>query len=311
MIKKLIALFSLIIVLFSVIFPKNANAEVLHGTYGGKSSFGDMNIDQDRFEKSTESGSAPIGNNGGTAGYDFTENTTDSLIKNLVKILNVLPTTVRCAFSILTYDDDPSYTEDAKYGPVFSIQKTVFGKIRVFDVNFIKREASEDTLTKTIKDKISQFYMITRNMAASFMLLTLIYTGIRMAISTVAEEKAKYKTMIKDWVVGLIILMTLQYAMVIVLEVGNSASNICENIMVSLIEDEDEYHIEDNLLQQATQSTKKGFSLIIPTIFYWLLTYYQFRFILMYFRRVFTMGFLVVIGPFIAVSYSIDKARQW
>ena len=43
-----------------------------------------------------------------------------------------------------------------------------------------------------------------------------LYVGIRMAISSVAEEKAKYKKMLVDWVVSLGLLFVLHYIMVFV-----------------------------------------------------------------------------------------------
>lgn len=308
MIKKLIALFLNMIVLFSVIFPSIVNASPLEDAYGAKTNMGDIGIDQSTFTSVTESGSAPIGENGGLSGYSISDDSVNSLLKNAIKLFNIFPTAIRAMLTIITYNDNPLDTDDVSYGTSFSIEKTVFGKIRMFNVNFLHREDAEDSLETVIKDKVAQFYYVTRNVAIALMLLVLIYTGIRIAITTIAADVAKYKLMLKDWLVSFIILMSLQYVMVVVLEAGNIASNLCETFMTEMIEDDDEHHIEESLLEQATESTGKGFSIVIPTILYWLLTFYQLKFFLMYCRRLMTMAFLITIAPFITVSYSIDKA---
>ena len=311
MIKKLVSLFSTIILIFSVIFPIISNAEDI-GEFGEKTNFNDFGFDNaDEAQKVLNDGKAEIGNTGKVSGYDISDDTVNSLLKNAVKFFNIVPTLVRGALTIVTHeerDDDPAYLDDYEYGKEFTIQRTVFGKIRLFDVNFLHRDADEDPLSGAIKNQIAKFYYITRNISIGFMLLVLIYTGIRMALSTIASQTAKYKTMLKDWIVALIILMTMQYFMAIILHVGTITTNLCQNVLDSVVDDSDEYKIEEKMLDQAIDSTNKGWSLVIPTLLYWILTYYQVKFFLMYLARLITMAFLVTIAPFVTVSYSLDKA---
>lgn len=321
MCKKIIALFATVILIFNVIFPSVVRAEKVwegnsnpgsyekNKTYGESSGFNDMQMgSQDEAMETLDGGRAKVGDDNNYAGYDISDDSVNSLLKNLVKFFNVIPSLIRGALTIVTYDSDPTYVDDEKYGETYSIQKTVFGKIRMFDVNFLHREENEDALSKVIKDQVAKFYYITRNISIGLLLIVLIYTGIRMALATIASEIAKYKTLLKDWIVALVILMTLQYFMVAIIKLGEIASNICETIMCELIEDDDEYRIEEKILEQSTTVGKKGWSIIVPTIIYWLLTWYQLKFFLMYCRRLMMMAFLVAIAPFITVSYSIDKA---
>ena len=312
MCKKIIALFATVILIFNVIFPKIAKASDSAfsdgSSYGEATKASDMQVEsQDKAMSIVDGGSSQIGS-GGSSSWNVPDDSSSSLVKNLIKIFNIVPSGVRLLLSILTYDDDSSYVDDVKYGEAFSIEKTVFGKIRMFDVNFLYRYANEDPLSGAIKDQVAKYFYITRNISIGLMLLLLLYTGIRMAMTTIASDIAKYKTMIKDWVVSIIILFTLQYFMSAVLWVGNQAMGICETVMTEMITDDDEYKIEESLFEQATQSTSKGWSLVIPTILYWLLTYYQVKFFLMYMRRLGMMAFLVTIAPFITVSYALDKA---
>ena len=40
------------------------------------------------------------------------------------------------------------------------------------------------------------------------LIVTLLYLGIRMALSTIAEDKAKYKELLVSWLVSFIIVFT-------------------------------------------------------------------------------------------------------
>ena len=45
------------------------------------------------------------------------------------------------------------------------------------------------------------------------MMSVLLYIGIRMMLSTVASDKAKYKQMLIDWLVGMCLLFFMHYIM--------------------------------------------------------------------------------------------------
>ena len=65
--------------------------------------------------------------------------------------------------------------------------------------------------------------------------------------------------------------------------------------------------IESTLFDSSTTSTEKGFSIIIPTILYWMLTFYQLKFFFMYGKRLFSTAFLIVISPLVVVQNMFDK----
>lgn len=51
------------------------------------------------------------------------------------------------------------------------------------------------------------------------MLSILIYVGIKIIISSAAQDKAKYKQMLIDWIVGICLLFMLHYIMAFTLKV--------------------------------------------------------------------------------------------
>lgn len=64
-----------------------------------------------------------------------------------------------------------------------------------------------------LKNTVSQWYVVLRNICIVAMLSVLIYIGIRMMLTSIASDKAKYKEMLKDWLVGLCLLFVIHYIM--------------------------------------------------------------------------------------------------
>lgn len=72
---------------------------------------------------------------------------------------------------------------------------------------------SKQNVALELQSLISQWYTAIRNIAIVLSMSVLLYIGIRMLLSTVAQDKAKYKQMLIDWVVGLCLLFFMHYIM--------------------------------------------------------------------------------------------------
>lgn len=82
---------------------------------------------------------------------------------------------------------------------------------------------------------ISRWYVILRTIAVVGMMSVLVYIGIRIVISSASSDKAKYKQMLGDWLMGMILLFTMHYIM----NFSNIAVNSLTNLLTqrNLIED--------------------------------------------------------------------------
>ena len=65
-----------------------------------------------------------------------------------------------------------------------------------------------------LRNIVSQWYFILRNLALLVLMLILIYTGIRIVTGSTAGEKAKYKERLVDWLVAICLVMIMHYIMV-------------------------------------------------------------------------------------------------
>ena len=64
-----------------------------------------------------------------------------------------------------------------------------------------------------LRGVVSKWYVTLRNIALVMMMIILIYIGIRMLLSTIASDKAKYKQMLQDWIMALLLLFLMHYIM--------------------------------------------------------------------------------------------------
>lgn len=116
--------------------------------------------------------------------------------------------------------------------------------------------------------------------------LVLIYVGIRMAISTVASEQAKYKKMLISWVTSFILLFVMQYIFIFLLGLQES---LLEIVATWANGKGFEEQIVESIL--ATILSASGFNIIAAAIEYCMLVYYQVKFFLLYFKRFLEVGF--------------------
>ena len=79
---------------------------------------------------------------------------------------------------------------------------------------------------KLLRESIAKWYYALRTMAIMILLIILIYIGIRMATSTLADDKAKYKSMLWNWLVSMAIVFVLHYLIIAVITINNSLVDI-------------------------------------------------------------------------------------
>ena len=144
---------------------------------------------------------------------------------------------------------------DDLYLPVYSISpEEIFqGKILLFNVDFFNKgneiheeldeegkviyyyylnengdkvTTSKQNIAQELRGTISKWYVGLRNIALVCMMIVLLYIGIRMLLSTLASDKAKYKQMLQDWLMGVLILFLMHYIMAFSVTLVNKLTNI-------------------------------------------------------------------------------------
>lgn len=175
-----------------------------------------------------------------------------------------------------------------------------FNKVKILDINFFEI-GDKVTIVNTIRTGVAAWYYVLRLIAISILLVVLVYVGIRMAISTVATDKAMYKKMLADWAVSLVLIFLVNYIIIFVISLNNTAVEA----------------ISKNVKSQEIQNTYSTIKVLatdlwdidsIPaTIIFCMLVWQTLGLIINYFNRMLKVAFLIIISPLITLTYSIDK----
>lgn len=97
------------------------------------------------------------------------------------------------------------------FNPTSSKVDTVYEKDQ--DGNFVSTVVESKSTAAELRSTVASWYVILRNIAVVSLLSILVYTGIRIILSSTAGDKAKYKQMLMDWIVALCLLFVMQYIM--------------------------------------------------------------------------------------------------
>ena len=188
-----------------------------------------------------------------------------------------------------------------------TIENIVYNKVPILDANFFNFESAggavvdQDGIIYILKENIAMWYYIFRTIAIATMLAVLIYLGIRMTISTVAEKKAVYKQMLLSWVVGFMLVFLIHYVMYAILYMNDAFLSW----IIPKYEDGTEISLYETVRSKAYEiKASTGFT---GMIMYMVLVYYGIRFLLVYLRRYFVITILALISPFMAVYYAIQR----
>ncbi len=201
-----------------------------------------------------------------------------------------------------------------------------FNKYNLLDVNFFDIEEldfwesiwkgiGKDNIIKNLRISVASWYYLFRNIAGIILLCVLIYIGIRMAISSVAEEKAKYQKMLYDWICSAILIFVLQYIIIFTIEANNAIIKFIRNSLVVRTEVAGvdfvpgTYTSMDGIIGKMALQATLGLGMgSFTAIFALIMIFFQtISFFFAYMNRVLKVAFLIIISPLISITYSIDK----
>ena len=178
----------------------------------------------------------------------------------------------------------------------------LFDKVEATKIDFFDFSAKAEYI-RQFRENIAMWYYVLRFIATGILLAILVYIGIRMAISTVAEEKAKYKKMIVDWLVSLALLYLLHYIIVFVIHINTVFVEMLSNVAEDL-----QFDWLLATLLGMTVNPLSGIGGWAALILYVVFVWQTLKFFIMYVKRMITIGFLILISPLITITYSVDRA---
>jgi hypothetical protein len=188
--------------------------------------------------------------------------------------------------------------------------------------NFSFATDSNRNVVIILKEAIAMWYYILRLISIAVMLIALIFIGIKMAISTVASDKAYYQRMLADWFVGMILVFGIHYIMIFIIDLNETMVNTIANTANQIYEaSPDEYgdnaynnktndDIETSLFDtiRTRAYDPKLINGTTGMIMYIYLVYCAYKFTFIYLKRYLTVAVLTLMAPVVAASYALNKA---
>ncbi len=181
-------------------------------------------------------------------------------------------------------------------------------------VSSLKETIELKSTALELKSTIASWYIALRTMALVGLLSVLVYVGIKIILSSSsAQDKAKYKNMLKDWIVALCILFMLHYMMSFMVTITYKLkdmlnANVLENTTtgndIDVLMTELRKEIGENY-DNASSGNTAGY-----TIMYLAMVILTGVFTLQYLKRVVFVAFLTMIAPMIALTYPLDKIKD-
>lgn len=333
--KKLVSIMLIMLLMFNFIFCNSAYADDPDtGKTKATQIFSEEEVNPSEgavgeiIEEGTTSQSQDSATKVTTTAMSYGASIVGVITGILARIVNVIVLQLDLIMGLLTYTTEV-HEEDPKLYFWPTIERIVFNRVALFDVNYFDTyddgkgeyvvgdiQIKANGSNAEIKKSITGVYYVCRFIALAIGLLVLIYIGIRMAISTVASEQAKYKKMLVSWVESIVLLFCMLYIISAIITFGELITNVFYNIEQdvlanSKIDDAEEPQVFENIIRANVLDytfSFSGLTLTLWSIIYWCLLFMEMKFIWTYAKRLLMIGFLIVISPLITITYSIDKA---
>lgn len=111
-----------------------------------------------------------------------------------------------------------------------------YTNLGLFDINFfsdrkiVTGSDNEGLVSSQIlAPVIGNVYVSLRNLALVLMMLVVLYIGIKIMISSIAAQQAKYKQLLVDWLVGFALLFMMHYIMSGIVSLNSIVVNLLSN----------------------------------------------------------------------------------
>lgn len=216
-------------------------------------------------------------------------------------------------------------------GEEFSIEKIIFNDFSNTKLGFFEGSEKNKFIEDAgLKNHLNDFFNFFTGIALLVYIIILVYMAIRILLGATAEKGSKYKELLLYWVEGIIILFLFPYVMKYAIEINNTfVSFMYENKNVYLeeigmpsVESDSSGSLGDvgNKIDEVRENIAHktdfmsimynqgmGSGWLTYAICWYVMFFQMIGFLVVYFKRVLIITFLIAIFPLVMISYAIDK----
>lgn len=265
-----------------------------------------------------------------------------TLLKGIKEVIGVILAPVTYALKlleriitqiILLICDGILASVSAAVGEKVTIDGVILGDVKKVSIDFWQDADGVGYMGAVLKDVVNHWYSVFKSIAVTVYITILLIIGIQILLGSTGKAKAKYKDLLKDWVIGITMLFLFPYAMKLLVNINDilvayvSEANQALLVRTTSIEVEKDVEIADsfgtddfiNQVANGADVTNKNNTMLymrnlaskqgrIPlAIVYGIMLFQLIVILCMYYKRAFMVAFLIIIFPLVAMTYTIDK----
>lgn len=208
--------------------------------------------------------------------------------------------------------DEKVNADEPKNKYRIGIDDIVYNRVPLFDANVFSDKPGGQKIDTTsplyfLRSIVANWFVLGMNLSLAVMIIIIIYTGIRMALTTIAEKKAEYKEMLFNFVKAIAKMFLLAAIMALVM-------NICQyltNLFAEHGPDIDSSIGGRNLYVTMVTRALGSFSFkakLPAAILFFGLTLTFFKFCYRYIKRLLNIYLLIIIAPVLVAKDAYEGA---
>lgn len=303
-----------IVILFNFIFGYS-----VHATPDNNTTNNSLTFNEAALYKAEQEGVVEI--EGYTKEISMTQSSLGSVVGIIISPIITLGTTCTSVLSSLAatcgfYHTDSDYSAD-KDG-LIKISSIIFGEYLMFNPSVTKTASSLNPsipsndmteLFDNFKKMVVKVYEFLRYVAMAVFLILLIVAGIRLAGAVNAQDRAKFKAIIADWLIGLAFVFFAKYFIFLLDAIFDNIMEALWEFRLSLENNGNisfEFAIFEGLIVSLQESA--GLRYFAYGILYLALVVAIIKFFVSYIFRLFKIYFLIVLAPVVGVLFSLKRA---
>ncbi len=195
--------------------------------------------------------------------------------------------------------------------------RVIFNSVPLLDVNFINPADNslfwdKDTASYTlIGTSVRNVYFTGLSIGLGFFGIIVAVMAIRLAVATIAADKAKYKEAIVHWATALILLFALHYIISFVFYINEQLVEVaCQIVNSQITSAGSNGKTVSDLGQFFKSEATNGWNTdtFISSIIYAVFVIQSLMFFYAYIKRLFYVLILAIISPFVVVYDFLKKA---
>lgn len=220
-------------------------------------------------------------------------------------------------------------------GEVVTIDRIVYNKIDKLDIDFFEKSSGDASfegaklstpLKSTLGNAVDKLYVFFRNIVVVFFMIILLYIGVNILMTTTAERRSDYKSIFMSWVLGVIMLMFFPFVIKYTIRLNNSLCNMIgekevvttsrkinglstriygtDDFVKHMLSDGETTNDNAMLNVRYIGANSANIPLIIV---YFIFIGQLLAMLILYYKRVFMVAFLISIFPIVAAVYPLCR----